>query len=162
MFSGVWQRVLLYEPRDVITDSADRDGSLVLWAQSPSGAFADVRSVASEGMKARGFGGTLSVVPHASDASARTLTWHREVDTAPSCCPSGVDTATARFAAPDVLMEEGDGYLEVWRRVAAWDSATSAVENFSIRVGNMSWEVCQEGVHFRDESGTFREIDAKY
>ena len=169
MYSGVWQRVLLYEPRGVLTDSADRDGSLVLWAQCPSGAFADVRSVACEGMRARGFGGRLSVVPDASDASAMTLTWHRDVDTCPSCCPSGVDTATARFVSPEVLMEEGDGYLEVWRRIATWDtSATSGVDihgpvavPFTIKVGSMTWEVGRLGVHFSDESGTFREIDAK-
>ena len=107
LYAGVWLRKVLYEPRDVVKDTL-RD-SLVMWIQSPHGSFIDIRRVRHE-QTPRGFGGYLV-------ANESCLTWKRVVDSMPSCCPTGVDSAEGRFVAADVLMEEGDGYLEVWERV---------------------------------------------
>jgi hypothetical protein len=132
--AGLWQRDLLYEPRATLVDSAQRDGGRVLWAQAPCGAFVDVRHVRAEGFGVRGFAGAAEVSAAADDGSF-TLLWHRHVDTQPASCPTGIDTAPCRVvggdlgpAARPVLVEDGDGYLEVWRRVAAWDPATDRCE----------------------------------
>jgi hypothetical protein len=129
-YGGVWLRKVLYEPRDVVADTSDV--SLVVWVQSPCGAFVDLRQVRHEGSP-RGFAGYLTVTggppPPAcsapsvpvndapSSSAAPTLTWHRQADSRPSCCPSGIDSAVGRRVAPNLLLEEGDGYLEVWERL---------------------------------------------
>jgi hypothetical protein len=132
--AGVWKRELNYEPREMCVDSASRDGSIVYWAQSPRGAFIDVRCIAAEKRVVRGFAGRAEVTlpsptDPTADPTAFTATWHRHTDTKPDSCPSGVDSATCRvigdlddLESSPVLMEEGDGYLEVWRRVLAWDA----------------------------------------
>eukprot|EP01134_Creolimax_fragrantissima_P006378 CFRG6378T1 len=128
--SGVWVRSINYEPREEVADSAARDGSVVVWAQSPCGAYVDVRRVAGENLVVRGFAGTAHVdAADEEDQSAFRVNWDRHVDTQPSSCPSGIDSATCRLVGGFetcsgvgvVLLEEGDGYLEVWRRVAVWD-----------------------------------------
>lgn len=148
--AGIWQRYVNYEPRDVVADSYDRDGSIVVWVQSPDGHFVDVRRVKSEAFIVRGFAGMLQYSVEGDDPSAFTLTWNRLVDTKPQCCPTGVDTACCRVVGGSssvisvrsepgvVLMEEGDGYLEVWRRIHCWnemtDSVTYDADSASLRI----------------------------
>lgn len=134
--AGVWRREILYEPRETVADSTARDGSIVLWAQTPQGPFVDVRYVRHEGFRVRGFAGRTvlsfpSLADPAADPTAFRITWQRHTDTWPESCPSGVDSATCRIigsltgaGAQPLLMEEGDGYLEVWRRVVPWNSET--------------------------------------
>ncbi|KNC53515.1 septum formation protein Maf [Thecamonas trahens ATCC 50062] len=123
--AGVWRRVVNYEPRDDVADATARDGSVVVWIQAPDGLFIDARSVASEPYGIRGFAGSVELGEPSRDGAFR-LTWHRELDTAPAACPTGIDSATCRWAGSDVLLEEGDGYLEVWHRVATWGPDASA------------------------------------
>ena len=123
-YAGVWKRQVNYEPRDVVADDSRVDGSLVYWLQAPSGEYMDFRSIKTEQFHPRGFTGTLSVSPNSADRTA-TLTWTRHLDSKPSSCPGGVDSAVARWAASNVLLEEGDGYLEVWERVAEWEPSYS-------------------------------------
>lgn len=135
--AGLWKREINYEPRDVVADSAERDASTVYWAQAPSGEFVDVRHVRGEGFVVRGFAGRCVVEegpPPGGDPTAVTVTWHRHLDTKPESCPNGIDSAAARVVgnladptAQPVIMEEGDGYLEVWRRVAPWISGKCTV-----------------------------------
>lgn len=130
--AGVWRRALNYEPRDVVADSTLRDGSVVYWAQTPQGAYIDIRCVKAEQWRVRGFAGRIVVSPtdpQLQDPTSVIVTWHRHVDTMPESCPTGIDSATCRVigdlsdpAAKPTLMEEGDGYLEVWQRVCGWDS----------------------------------------
>jgi hypothetical protein len=54
------------------------------------------------------------------------------LDSRPSCCPTGLDSATARLVADNVLMEEGDGYLEVWERIGS----ASAITTVSLEAKN--------------------------
>ena len=147
--AGVWVREVNYEPRDVVQDSRARDGSHVFWGQAPTGAYVDVRCIMAEAMTPRGFAGTLAIEP-ATPAEPGTfrLTWTRLVDTKPASCPSGVDSSNCRVvvgtvAAPEVLMEEGDGFLEVWRRVVAFDGARGDAaedEHRRIRIGPALFE----------------------
>ncbi|KAJ1454434.1 hypothetical protein M885DRAFT_618018 [Pelagophyceae sp. CCMP2097] len=128
-FAGLWLRELLYEPRSTLADSAAAHGSRVLWAQAPCGLYVDVRHAANEAFVVRGFAGRCTATACAGPGAAATLLWQRHVDTQPSSCPGGVDSAPCRVVAADpravgaVLLEDGDGYLEVWRRLAAWDAA---------------------------------------
>ncbi|KAJ9450377.1 Septum formation protein Maf [Diplonema papillatum] len=129
--AGVWKRDLNYEPRETVADSAERDGSLVFWAQSPCGAFIDVRNIKSEGFRVRGFAGKAVVEESSTDPTSFSVTWHRHVDTMPESCSSGIDSATCRLVGGNiedetanvVLLEEGDGYLEIWTRVRRWTSS---------------------------------------
>ena len=140
--AGLWARGMNYEPRPVVADCASRDKSVVLWGMAPDGTYVDVRSVAGES-GVRGFGGTCRVSP-GPDSGALVLTWEREIDTKPDSCPSGVDASAARplligrseteleqlGSAPNlVLLEEGDGFLEVWTRIALWDDHAEVVEH---------------------------------
>jgi len=120
--AGVWQRELNYEPVETVADSTARDGSTVLWGQAPDGTYVDVRRVQ---FRVRGSSGRSEIAqpgPNA-DPTTFTTTWHRHTDTG-----SGLDSARCRVVgdlapgASPMLMEEGDGYLEVWRRVAVWDA----------------------------------------
>jgi hypothetical protein len=128
--AGVWQRELNYEPVETVADSTARDGSTVLWGQAPDGTYVDVRRVKSEQFRVRGFSGRSEIAQPGPDADPTTFTttWHRHTDTMPESCPSGLDSARCRVVgdlapgASPMLMEEGDGYLEVWRRIAVWDA----------------------------------------
>lgn len=138
--AGLWKRELIYEPKDVLLDSAQRDGSLVLWFQAPSGEYCDVRNIKCEQNIPRGFAGKTRIqnVPcteaSVADPTAQHIIWERKVDSCPSSCPTGVDQAIARLCmgyvnggqeVGAVLIEEGDGYLEVWQKIAIWDDEAS-------------------------------------
>lgn len=149
-FAGLWRRRVLYEPRDVVLDATtgeEEPRSLVLWAQAPSGVFIDIRKAACEDFIPRGFSGCLSATKTGATSSnvsrvengreqqqqeeeGRSALWHlvwdRYVDSKPSSCPTGVDSAVGRWITDNVLMEEGDGYLEVWERLAPWGNDASA------------------------------------
>eukprot|EP01079_Euglenida_sp_SAG-EU17-18_P010243 gene10243-273_t len=161
--SGLWVRECNYEPRDVIQDSRAADGSHVFWGQAPTGDFVDVRCIKAEGSRVRGFAGKLSISP-ADPAQPGTfqLTWARHIDTMPESCPSGIDSSVCRViagsvAVPEMLVEEGDGFLEVWRRLHHWDAATDKCENgyATIMVGPATFEsgsTCDSG----ESSGSAR------
>lgn len=166
--AGVWKREALYEPRDKVADTAARDGSVVLWAQTPQGAFVDVRFVRGEQFKVRGFAGRAvlsfpTLADPAADPTAFVCTWHRHTDTWPASCPSGVDSATCRVigdlkdaTAQPILMEEGDGYLEVWRRVLPWDKDVD--RHFSHAAPGQNIEVSplqSIQIHFANAKATF-------
>lgn len=128
-YGGLWQRMVNYEPRDVVADTASGDGSLILWFQTPCGPYIDIRDIRAEG-KARGFSGvssSSSVANATTNSTVERLEWQRFLDSKPDSCPSGNDAADARWIGSDVLLEEGDGYLEVWHRLAVWDPANSSV-----------------------------------
>lgn len=122
-FLGLWKRRLNYEPRDSLADSDQRDGSIVMWLQTPTAYFCDFRRIKSEGTT-RSFAGLLQLTSRSNDQSFE-LVWHRHIDTKPEACPTGVDKAICRFVGTPgtrgcVLFEEGDGYLEVWELIEPW------------------------------------------
>jgi len=145
-FAGIWERVVNYEPRGTVQDTK-ASGSTVVWCQSPDGMYIDVRNIISEDFP-RGFAGVIEIAPVDGQCDVVKLTWNRWVDTKPESCPGGVDSAIVRRAAADVLMEEGDGYLEVWHRIGTWhqhDSSCSQSGNG--KDGVWSLKLCCAGSH---------------
>ena len=125
------------------SSSSSSSSSVVLWAQSPCGAYVDVRRATNEGHVLRGFCGRLNVASSPDEGGLQTqfavaaanrvtqcipddirtnwtLTWDRHVDSNPERCPSGVDRSECIFLNGDTLMERGPGFMEIWRRIAPW------------------------------------------
>lgn len=120
-FVGLWQRIVLEEPPGVVVDQSSF-GSVVLWLQSPSGSYIDVRNVKKEG-RPRAFAGVSSCT-ESSDGQT-IITWTRYLDTAPEHLPSGIDSALCILSADgnEIVEDGGEEYKETWHKVAEWDES---------------------------------------
>ena len=101
----------------------DLDDSTVLWIQSSSGIFMDIRVQKSQSIEQfKSFAGTSSF-----DTEKQWLTWNRELDLRPQGPP---DIGRIDFLSDTVIQEdgvsEGDDYREIWENIAISDYSTAS------------------------------------
>lgn len=122
-FAGPWLRTQLFEPKGHLTHHEDPSARLVLWLQTSSGIFVDIRvdlpsvSIATS----KSFAGHIT---YQDDLSY--LTWTRVIDYRPLSPP---DIGKVQFTAENVLQEdgvlEGDDFSETWVRECTVDSCVA-------------------------------------
>lgn len=118
--SGLWQRIEIIEPLTTKTSgSNDEQEKKVLWLQSSSGFFIDLRVNERKqrefGFKPKDIKSFSGYITYQKENSL--LTWHRELDFRPLSPP---DIGKIRFLTENRLEEDGvlpgDDYREIWER----------------------------------------------
>ena len=113
-FRGVWKRTELFEPRGTLGPEDERQ-KIVLWVQSSSGIFIDIRVCQSlesnsDPLNVKSFAGVGEY-----DESLKHFTWTRCMDFRP---PGAPDVGLMNFTSPDVVEEDGvlpgDDFKEIW------------------------------------------------
>lgn len=135
-FTGVWERSELYQPKGVLNDCQ----STVIWMQTSSGVFIDVRTpkvpgglpsddLAPSGVKS--FAGQFFF-----DSSLTTASWQRQID---YCLPGTPDSGHMEQISDDCWIESsvlpGESYSETWTRWPKHDTVTS-IENCALKLAH--------------------------
>lgn len=129
-YVGVWKRVSIEEPIGTLAPESDQQ-MLVLWIQSLSGDFVDIRvpprkGIASQVCLCKSFAGDISL-------KGNELTWKRVFDFRPT---TGQDIGKNTFLADNILQEDGvlpgDNYREIWENICkpTSGSAQSQLNDF--------------------------------
>jgi len=123
-YVGVWKRTSIEEPIGTMAPEADQE-MLVLWMQSVSGNFIDIRVPPRQGLdnnvrQSKSFAGDITL-------KGDELTWKRVFDFRPT---TGQDVGKNTFLADNIIQEDGvlpgDDYREIWQNICEPMSATGS------------------------------------
>ena len=118
-FRGVWERIVLYEPKGEL-GPVEEQRKNVIWVQSSAGLFVDIRYEGGivDPLKMKSFAGSGSY-----DSDSNYFTWTRDFDFRPAGAPDVGSMRVLQGTAQDPLQLEedgvltGDDYREIWDKL---------------------------------------------